>query len=296
MKNCLLYFIFTFFLNLSGNNVINGASNHLLPIHEPISDNAFIDGDNLSVDEEDIPNSPSHSHSRPLLGPMLSVALNKMEEKRYHDSHPELFYDTTKQKSSSKIKNLGKILRCGPSVNIERVENLLAEMPQILKKLQDTFSYILRNIKPEADAHIRLTMYKEFIISTERTTNATEPLSVSDLLAVFSNINASIIEAQAIVSQLIQKRLNELSDKINNNNGMQFIRNTFSKEFKDDLLKCINRISNANAILKEFSNEQKDILSFSNLLQDFFLQQQTEHGKEKCTAEDLLIALKGGKE
>ena len=93
---------------------------------------------------------------------------------------------------------------------------------------------------------------------------------------------------------MIKKRLNELSQLVQDNKGMQLITNTFLNQFEENLSEQIKRIQNATKLLDAFSVAQKDILSFSNLLSDFFLQRRTEHGRGICATEDLLTALKDG--
>jgi len=297
MKNCILLLLSASFLNSAEAPPLNSPVPPEPDPHEqlkpgnqtPSPGQAGLSETDFFKDEEDTtPSSPAP------LARMTSSVLNESVEEKYHESHPELFYATPEEKLSAKIKNFGKILRCGTHVDIGRVAYLLAQMPEILEKVQKNFKVILNSIKPTAEAYLKLSFYEDFVIDIKRKINSSESLSVSDWLAVFGNINASIIEAQNIVSQLIKKRLDELSLEVQGNKGLQLIANGVSNKFEDKLLEHIKRINNATRLLDEFSNAQKDILSFSNLLQDFFLQGRTQEGKESCATEDLLTALKGG--
>jgi len=303
MKTCILLLLSASFLNSAEAPRLNLPGPPEPDPHEqltsgnqtPSPGQAGLSEADFFKDEDDatepMPSSPPSSPAP--LARMSSSVLNKSAEEKYHESHPELFYATPEEKLSAKIKNLGKILRCGTHVDISRVASLLAQMPEILEKVRKNFKVILNSIKPTAEAYLKLSFYEEFVIDIERKINSSESLSVSDLLAVFGNINASIIEAQNIVSQLIKKRLDELSLEVQSNKGLQLIANGVSNKFEDKLLVHIRRINNATRLLDEFSNAQKHILSFSNLLQDFFLQGRTQEGKESCATEDLLTALKG---
>lgn len=303
MKNYILLLLLFSFLNSAEDySRQQDDQEHLLPANkqdliEPQAEPSYLPFSTATnsleffTDGEDAAESSLSSPAR--LDRMSSSVLNESAEREYHESHPQLFYAPPEEKLSAKIKNFGKILRCGTSVNIERVAYLLSQMPKILEKVQKNFDLILKNVKAETAEYQILFMYKESVGDIERKINSAEPFSVSELLAIFGNINASIIAAQNTVSQLIKKRLTELSQEVENNSGMQLITNSVSSQFKENISGGIKRISNATKLLDEFSNAQKDILSFSNLLQDFFLQGRTEQGRVGCVTEDLLTALKG---
>lgn len=304
MKTCILVLLSSSFLNSAEAPRLNlpgpperDPHEQLTPGNQtPSPGQAGLSEANFFKDQGDTneptPSSPPSSTAP--LARMSSSVLNESAEREYHESHPQLFYATPEEKLSAKIKNFGKILRCGASVDIGRVAYLLSQMPKILENVQKNFGVILRNIKEEADEYQTLFAHKEFARNIEHKINSAESFSVSELLAIFGYINANIIEAQNIVSQLIKKRLNELSQLVQVNKGMHLITNTFFNQFEEKLSEQIYRIQNATKLLDAFSVAQKDILSFSNLLSDFFLQRRTEHGREICATEDLLTALKDG--
>ncbi|MEI7493276.1 MAG: hypothetical protein WCJ92_01610 [Alphaproteobacteria bacterium] len=244
------------------------------------------------MEEEDIKLGASPPE---LLMRNSSSARNVEKEREYYESHPQLFYRSGGEEVilTAKIKNFGKILRCGTPVNIDRIAFLLVQMPEILTKLRRNLRVILRNLKDTSEEYIRISMNIEIVQEIETKIKSTEPLSVNELLAVFGNINASIIDAQNIVSQLIKKRLDSVLQEVQRNKGMRVIANSLSSQFEKNISDYINRLGNAVGLLNEFFIVQKDILSFSNLLQDFFLQKRNEEVKLRCTDGDLLAALKG---
>ncbi|MBY0463213.1 MAG: hypothetical protein K2Q34_08535 [Alphaproteobacteria bacterium] len=226
---------------------------------------------------------------------MDSTRLNKDAEEKYHLSYPALFYKSNEEILTSKIKNFGKILRCGTNVDIGRVGRLLSQMPAVLQEVQKIFEVILKNLKETSEEYIKLNIYKEFAMDIKQRVDSLEPHSVNELLAVFGNINASIIEAQSILSQLIKKRLEALLQEVQTNKNTPSLTSSFFHKSQDVLSDHVRRIENAIKVQNKFSNLQKDILSFSNLLQDFFLEDRTEEGKKTCSADQLLAALKDSK-
>jgi len=224
-----------------------------------------------------------------------SARLNRSAEEEYHLSHPHLFYRQDEEILTSKIKNFGKILRCGTNVDIGRVTWLLSQMPEILQEMQKIFEKILANLEHTSGDYIKLNAYKEFAVDIEQKIKSLESYSVNELLAVFSNINASVIEAQSILSRLIKKRLEVILQEVQKNKSIQFLTDSFFNKSQDTISSHIRRIDNAIKVQNKFSLLQKDILSFSNLLQDFFLQDRTSEGKKTCSADELLAALKDSK-
>ena len=146
MKTCILVLLSSSFLNSAEAPRLNlpgpperDPHEQLTPGNQtPSPGQAGLSEANFFKDEDDTneltPSSPPSSTAP--LARMSSSVLNESAESEYYESHPELFYATPEEKLSAKIKNFGKILRCGTHVDIGRVAYLLAQMPEILEKVQ----------------------------------------------------------------------------------------------------------------------------------------------------------------